>query len=141
MGSAKEILVATNRPRSSASIPGKTRYILLKGDPQQQSTSTKKNNLRWRGPTKLEESLLRKRFPAQHHKIMRELARLELTTSGSEIYDDTESCNFIEDSWDAASSSLSFDADKITAAVVKSAPLITVLHRKKSSYMPATFRA
>jgi len=120
-------------------------YILLKGDsPQQQPTSTKKkNNLRWRGPTKLEESLLRKRFPAQHHKIMRELARLELTTSGSEIYDDdAESCNFIEqDSWDAASNSLSFDADKIPSAVVKSAPLITVLHRKKSSYMPATFRA
>ena len=80
---------------------------------------------------------------------MRDLARSELGTSGgmdtpSEIYDDhpisdTESFNFLDD-WDQrTNNSSSFDADKITT--IKSAPLITVLHRKKSSYMPATFRA
>ncbi|XP_077972038.1 uncharacterized protein LOC120338981 isoform X1 [Styela clava] len=62
--------LATERPRSSTSIPGKTRYILIK------SGKTKKPD-KAPSPTKLEENLLKKRFPSQHCHVMKSLGRLD----------------------------------------------------------------
>nr|CAB3261942.1 uncharacterized protein LOC100177725 [Phallusia mammillata] len=151
------------RPRSSTSIPGKTRYVLIKSDPPHFTKTT-----RTPSPTKLEEDLLKQRFPSQHHQLMRSLGRLE--SSEDKWYSDTKS----SDDDDQQSRSARYSAvsprrsgtfettprslvsgDSTNGrswrrpSIRESAPavlqardpsLISVLHRKSSNYVPAAFK-
>lgn len=135
------------------------RYVLIKSEPPHFPKT------RTPSPTKLEEDLLKRRFPSQHHQLMRSLGKLDDTDAN--IYADGKS---MEDDFSQRSArSTKYSARKATSSAStsrlnngdreirrrpslrESAPaflqsdardtsLISVLHRKNSSYVPAAFK-
>lgn len=85
--STERLLV--ERPRSSTSIPGKTRYILIKPEKD-------KKRVNLRNPTKLEEQLMMRRFPSHHSNVMKSLGRSIKPESPDESEDEFQDLSFRE---------------------------------------------